>query len=612
MNPTSSAIEVLEARIAPASVTISYADLDGDLVKITASNKTQTAPPLDGADLAFVGGGSNGQLATLTLTDAGFAGANILFTVAKKPGGNGLADVGRIDATGVALGTVTVKGDLGVIDAGTGEGEAIKSLTVRSMGLQGTATQGSGDLQSDVSGALGSLKVSTDLKDAFIKVFGGTFAKVGSVTIRGSLIGGAAPNSGSITATGGMGPLTIGRDVVGGGGEGSGGIDVVGEIASVFIRGSLIGGSGGFGFTDGGGIFHEGQIFATGNIGPVKVARNMIGGDGFASGQVRSDADIQSVMVGGSLIGGLGAAGGHICSEGNLGPVKIGRDIVGGRSIWAGWIESFGTLGNVTVGGSVLGGSASVTGLITSTGSMGTVRIGGDLIGGSINGTLPSIDSTGIIASYSARITSVTIGGSIIAGIDASSSAALGITGSITAADDIGFITVKGSLIGNVTAFGESRVTISAEGQLEPTGETDIAIGKITIGGRVEHARILGGYAFLFPSNGNAQIGPVTVGGDWRASSLVAGIQDVSADGFGNADDVVIAIPPEDATFSRIASVTIKGLVIGTAATGDHFGFTAQEIGAFKAGGIKLSLTEATDAAITLALVTQDVALREV
>jgi hypothetical protein len=58
--------------------------------------------------------------------------------------------------------------------------------------------------------------------------------------------------------------------------------------------------------------------------------------------------------------------------------------------------------------------------------------------------------------------------------------------------------------------------------------------------------------------------------------------------------------------------VTIKGFVFGTGSTGDQFAFTAQQIGSFKAGGSKLSLTEATDAVFTLALVTDDVRLREV
>ena len=70
-----SIVEALETRIAPASITVSYADIDGDLVKIKASNALTTPPPLDATDLAFLGGGTSGQLAILHLTDPGFEGA---------------------------------------------------------------------------------------------------------------------------------------------------------------------------------------------------------------------------------------------------------------------------------------------------------------------------------------------------------------------------------------------------------------------------------------------------------------------------------------------------------------------------------------------------------
>jgi hypothetical protein len=72
-------IEPLESRIAPASASTTYTDIDGDLVRINVTNSSTVAPPLDAGDLAFVGGGTNGQLATLDLSAAGFAGATITF-----------------------------------------------------------------------------------------------------------------------------------------------------------------------------------------------------------------------------------------------------------------------------------------------------------------------------------------------------------------------------------------------------------------------------------------------------------------------------------------------------------------------------------------------------
>jgi hypothetical protein len=75
------------------------------------------------------------------------------------------------------------------------------------------------------------------------------------------------------------------------------------------------------------------------------------------------------------------------------------------------------------------------------------------------------------------------------------------------------------------------------------------------------------------------------------ASNLVAGAMDVNDDGFGNADDTKITGGVNVASrISRIASIIIKGAVEGTAATGDHFGFEAQQILAFQVGTTNLPL----------------------
>ena len=66
--------------------------------------------------------------------------------------------------------------------------------------------------------------------------------------------------------------------------------------------------------------------------------------------------------------------------------------------------------------------------------------------------------------------------------MDASSSGTLTSSGSITAGDDIGFITVKGAFDQNVTANGASPVVLSARGQSIPSATSDVAIGKIKIG----------------------------------------------------------------------------------------------------------------------------------
>jgi hypothetical protein len=68
-----------------------------------------------------------------------------------------------------------------------------------------------------------------------------------------------------------------------------------------------------------------------------------------------------------------------------------------------------------------------------------------------------------------------------------------------------------------------------------------------------------------------------------------------------------------DAIVAKIASITIGGTVTGTASSGDHFGFVAQQIGAFTAGGFTAPLTSATDAPIDFSFGTgHDVTLREI
>jgi hypothetical protein len=83
----------------------------------------------------------------------------------------------------------------------------------------------------------------------------------------------------------------------------------------------------------------------------------------------------------------------------------------------------------------------------------------------------------------------------------------------------------------------------------------------------------------------------VSVGGNWVASSLAAGV-DPGPDGvFGTEDDALASPHPPDAPVSRIGSVVIRGEVKGTRAPDDHFGFAAQQIDAFfsgKGGGLPL------------------------
>lgn len=528
------AAEPLEARIAPAAI-VTYTDVDGDLVKITASTG-----PLDLADLTLAGG-TSGQLQKLNLTAAGFDGAKITFTVTKQPGGDGLAHVGFIDATGRDLDSVTVKGDLARIVAGDGvttDDPGLNLLSVRSLGTLGLAS-GAVSLSSKITGQLGALVVTKDFTEAYLEIAGGG---IGSVKIGGDFNGGRLANTGSISSAGAIGSLTIGGNLVAGQGPSSA------------------------------------SIYSTASIGAVKVGGSIAGGGGNGSGQVRGVTSVGTVTIGGSLLGGSGAESGGIFAGTTLGLVKVKGSVLGASGTNSGRISSGGALAGVQIGGDLAGGSNSGSGAISSGAMLGPVKIGGSLIGGKppFDGVLASAGS--IFAS--GRIASIAIRGAIMSSYYIGAGATA-FCGSIGAGADIGSLSVGRGIFGNELA----PITISAGGQaVKPLTGDDLAIGKITVKGDVRFAKILAGFNTSLGSfNADASIGPVSVSGDWVASSLVAGAQDGGKVGFGVGD--IVQPVGNTALVSRIASITIRGDVTGSATVGDQFGFVAQRIDALKVGG---------------------------
>jgi hypothetical protein len=586
-------IEPLEPRLAPAGF-MTYTDIDGDSVKLTRTD----AGPFFGEGVEIL----NGQLFMLDLSNPIYQGASFTFTVTKRPLGDGLANVGRIRSP-YDLGAVIVKGDLGAIEAGDANKNtpAIKLLSVRSMGRDGLATQYAPlgpDLVSEIQGPLCALRVAGDIKETFIHVIGGAAGTVGSVTVGGSLVGGSGDFSGCIFSDGDMGPVNIRGDVLSGAGL-SGAIRSGGKLGAVTIGGSLIGGPR-----------ESGSIFSNGDMGPVRIGGNVLGGGNGStpSGRISTLSNLAGVTVGGSLLGSAGDSSGEIASGGDMGLVRIGRDVVGGAGAQSGSIHSSGGLTGITLGGSLVGGAGNSSGEITSVGDMGSVKITGDLRGGSIAGT-DSLSGSGFIDGR--RIAGVTIGGSIFSGMDASTGT-LSDSGGICAGNDIGPIVVKGSIIGHSSSDGNPPVVISARGQVAPTATVDLAIRSLTVGGRVESTLILVGYSGSLGQNADAQIGAVKIGGDWISSSLIVGASPGGDGLFGTADDAKLSgSVKDDAPISRVASVAIKGLVIGSGASGDHFGFVAEQIGSFRCLGFTAPLSAGTDF-IELSPITGDVTIREI
>ncbi len=622
----SSAPEPLEARIAPA-ILFTYTDVDGDLVTVKISKGNP-------GDAIFthpaVVGTFGDQLQKIDLAgNQVFKGATI--TVTAKPQdvfgngqirGDGLATIGFIDASGgggIDLGAVTIRGDLGKIKAGdaTLTTPGLAALNVSSLGRFGTDT-GAPDTSSGIVGKLSVVTVLTDLlgsvltnelgavkvlgtmrgflsSDAMIGMvkvggdFRGFLSTSGPGKIAGLNVGGSFISDsvffGTLTAGGDMGLIKIAGDFRAGG-SGSGVMQIQGKLAGLKIGGSYLGGSGA----------NSGSISTVGDMGLVEIHGD-VRGNAQASTLIRSSGKLAGVKIGGSLVGG-GDGSAQITSTGDMGPVKIGGDLRGGNSDVTAKIGSGGKIASITIGGSMIGGGGDFSGYITSIGDLGAVKITGDLRGGTpLNGGNPSLDGSGYIEA--ARIASVFIGGSIVTGLDFNAADAPTKNASIRVTDDIGSLTVKGGLVGN-SVSDDVEVIISARGQrgLGATAKTDLAIGKISIGGGVSYARILAGYDVeLAGKNADAQIGAVSIGGDVLSLNLIAGVQ-TGGDVFGNANDSKItgAGVKDNAdnlgAISRIASIVIKGGAAGSLPANDAavFGIEAQHLVAIKIGGATVQL----------------------
>jgi hypothetical protein len=240
---SSEPIEALESRIAPAllisptGTSATFTDVDGDLVTVSKG-------VLDRSDFALTKSGATvrGGQALLGISigkgSTEFSGADLFITaVPGRNGGDGHVNIRSLFADGIDLGRVNVDGDLGCIVAGDGKGgtPAIAALNVVSFGAANEGT-----VSSQLHGALGSLKVRGDFVKAELDVQG----KIGTVSIRGSLLGGESANSGQIDAKGSIGSIKVGGGIYGGTGFQSGAIHAGKHVASVEVGGEIVAGAG--------------------------------------------------------------------------------------------------------------------------------------------------------------------------------------------------------------------------------------------------------------------------------------------------------------------------------------------------------------------------------
>ena len=162
---------------------------------------------------------------------------------------------------------------------------------------------------------------------------------------------------------------------------------------------------------------------------------------------------------------------------------------------------------------------------------------------------------------------------------------------------------MRGSLVGNVTSYRVATpVIVSANNH----------ISKLVISGRVERTQILSGYdTNLSPQSGDAQVGPVTVGGDWIDSSIDARVQNSNGEPFlGEGNDSIFGGLANSA--AKIASITIWGIVAGSGNASEHFGLVSHFIGPFKAVEFTLAPTIVGSPTFFLAPTTEDVTVEAV
>jgi hypothetical protein len=617
--------------------------IDGDLGAIDAGNAANPAIGMKSLTVQSFGrlGGAygapdlesniDGGLGKLTVkSDVSEAFVNVVDTSGALKGRIGSVIIGGSLIGGISsgsgslygahgLGPVKIGGDV-VGGAGVTSGAVSADLDIASVTIGGTVSGGAGPSSGFIFsslGKLGAVKIGGDLVGGDAINSGRVFGKtsIASILVKGSVTGTAMEDTGKIHSDGAIGAVQINGDLEGGGGFNAGSLFGQSSLGKVTIRGSMIGGtfnqtgavlSGGaiksvtIGGSLVGGSGSGGAVILTNDtIGPVKITGDMIGMGPLTSSI--SGGEIKSVSVGGSILGGSGQDSGAIKSNpGGIGRVTVGVDVRGGAGGQSGVIFSTGDLGSIVIGGTLSGGTANFSGGISANfGSIGSVKIGGDIVGADNSG-VSNLFGSGYIDG--GRIGSILVKGSIRAGID-SGAGGLSQNAMITAQDGIGRVTVLGSLIGAAHTDGDSadgdftHVTISALGVFAQAGDTKIplTIGSVTVGGRVENARILAGYqgVFLAPSNGDAQIGRISVGGDWIASRIAAGTNDGADDIAGTDDDTFLAGAPEIP--SKIASITIKGQAYGTIGSGDSFRFMAERIGKVTIGSTVFPLTSSAN-----------------
>ena len=585
------AVEVLEARIAPAS--LSFVDVDGDNVTIT-TNHGSDAQLQTAAHLSEVTAG-HFQLQELELHDvAAFRVTNVTIE-ATANGGDGFVNVGYINATDADLGRVVVDGDLGRIDAGDHllSTRGLNLLEVKSMGALNVSTQAvGGTLLSTIKGSTGALRVHGDILEAQLEIsgslercdiegsiIGGANEKSGSisthdafahVTIAGLLQGGAGIDSGRIHSDSNLTDVTIAGGILGGGGDNSGQAAAHQQLQKITVNGNIIGGAGAEsgalttgraalkvtvnGNIQGGTGTQSGELASAGSIGGITLNGSLLGGTGAQSGTFGTDKGMSDVHITGNVTGASGASSGQVVSKGFIRGFTLDGSLIGGANFETGALGSLKGVDDITIGGDIVAGTGERSGLLVCD-AVANASIGSVKIAGSINGVpaagVAGPNSGGILSGH--VIVSVEIGADVLGGDTPDA-------GSIRARDGIKNVTVHGNLAGGA-GFG-SGVVSSA------TSIAAVSIdGSILGGGGGQSGAILS----------QQTLGVIKVGHD-----IVGGSGDESGE-ISVASPVKPSVAKSGASIERSATANSSNANIASVfVDGSIFGFNSRaEFGSF-------------------------------
>lgn len=366
-------LESLEARFTPATLvnpkTITFQDSAGNTATV-AFNKPVLSDANVGSIFTFDAGGVNGdngikqKLLSVDLIDLP-GGLSLSVTGTDANGTPTRADVGIINATDKDVKSIFVSGDISRVIAGDPNTRTpgLGKLSVGSIGVAAGATAQPGDLNTEITGALGKLTVDGDVRNALVFVMG----RLGPVQVAGSIFGAAWDDSGRIQAEGSIGTVNVTGALVGGAGNRTGTIFTGERLGAVTIGGDITGAGGAF----------SGSIFGSA-ISRLTVGGSIVGADGPSSGTV-STGRIGKTTIGGNLTGGIGASSGAL-ALGRAGAVEITGDVTGGDGASSASIAGE-RLPKISIGGSLIGGKGDFSAQIQAS-RIGSVSIGGAVHGG--------------------------------------------------------------------------------------------------------------------------------------------------------------------------------------------------------------------------------------